>query len=87
MQQPLIPLVTLGFKVYIWLVITRVLLSWVPHDPYHKVIRYIYDITEPVLLPFRKAFGSRMGIDFSPILAIIFLQVLETITINLLLML
>jgi YggT family protein len=61
-----------------WLVIIRALLSWVSPDPYNPVVRFIYNVTEPVLAPFRRivpAYAS--GMDFSPIFAIIFIWFLK----------
>ncbi|MDD2497934.1 MAG: YggT family protein [Desulfitobacteriaceae bacterium] len=68
-----------AFEVLNWLIIARVLLSWIRHDPYHPVIRFIYEITEPVLKPFRRLIPPRPGmpIDWSPIIAILVLQFIE----------
>ena len=64
--------------IFMWIVIARAVLSWVSPDPYNPIVRFIHQVTEPVLYQIRKripvSFG---GIDFSPILvflAIIFLQ-------------
>lgn len=63
---------------YMWIVVTRAVISWVNPDPYNPVVRFLYGATEPVLYRLRRAlplYGG--GIDFSPILvfvAIIFLQ-------------
>ncbi len=74
----------MAFEVYNWLIIVRVFLSWIPHDPYRPVFRFIYEITEPVLAPFRRLMGGRMMIDFSPIIAIIVLQFVERLIIDIL---
>ncbi|ATW24947.1 YggT family protein [Candidatus Formimonas warabiya] len=74
-----------AFEVLNWLIIIRVLLSWIRHDPYHPVIKFIYEITEPVLAPFRRLIPMRPGmpIDFSPFLAILILQFIEHVILNL----
>jgi YggT family protein len=61
-----------------WVVIARVVLSWVNPDPFNPIVRFIHNITEPVLYQIRKrlpvVFG---GLDLSPILvflAIMFLR-------------
>ena len=65
-------------QIYSWIVIARVVISWVNADPYNPIVRAIYSMTEPVLYRIRRAlpvFGG--GIDFSPIvvfIAIMFLQ-------------
>ena len=68
----------LVLNLYMWIIIARAVISWVNPDPYNPIVRFLYSITDPVLLTIRRrlplSFG---GIDFSPIvviLAIIFLQ-------------
>lgn len=63
-----------AFNVMSWLIIIRVLLSWIPHDPYNAIFRFIYEITEIVLAPARKIVPAIGGLDFSPIVAIIVLD-------------
>lgn len=63
---------------YMWIVIGRAVISWVNADPYNPVVRFLFDVTEPVLSRIRKLIPVSMGgIDFSPmilIMAIMFLQ-------------
>ncbi len=63
---------------YMWVIIIRALLSWVNPDPYNPVVRFLYQITEPVLRPIRRRLPTyQIGLDISPIvviLAIVFLQ-------------
>jgi len=68
----------LVLNLYMWIIIARAVISWVNPDPYNPIVRFLYSITDPVLLAIRRrlplSFG---GIDFSPIvviLVIIFLQ-------------
>ncbi|MFH7319531.1 YggT family protein [Desulfurivibrio sp. D14AmB] len=64
-------------SVYIWVILGRVIISWVNADQYNPIVRFLHEITEPPLRFIRgylPVFGS---FDFSPILlilAIIFLQ-------------
>jgi YggT family protein len=56
---------------FMWLVIIRAVLSWVNPDPYNPIVRFIYNVTEPLLGWLRQklplSFG---GIDFAPIVVI-----------------
>ena len=68
----------IALTIFMWIVIARAILSWVSPDPYNPIVRFIHNVTEPVLYQIRRriplSFG---GIDFSPIiilLAVIFLQ-------------
>ena len=61
---------------YMWIIIIRALISWVNPDPWNPIIRFLYQVTEPVLRPIRRRLPFT-GVDFSPvvvILAIYFLQ-------------
>ena len=64
--------------VYMWVVIARVVLSWVSPDPYNPIVRFINNVTEPVLYQIRKRLPVVYGgLDLSPILvflAIMFLR-------------
>ena len=69
-----------------WLVIIRALLSWVNPDPANPIVQFIERITEPVLGPFRQLIPTyKLGIDISPILAILFLYFLKVFLVKTLL--
>ncbi len=63
---------------YMWIVVARAVLSWVNPDPYNPIVRFIHNVTEPVLYQIHKRIPLDFGgIDVSPIivfLVIIFLQ-------------
>ena len=64
-------------SVYIWVILGRVIISWVNADPYNPIVRFLHEITEPPLRTIRRYLPVVGGFDFSPmllILAIIFLQ-------------
>ncbi len=67
-----------ALTLYMWLIIARAVLSWVSPDPYNPIVRFIYNLTEPVMYRIRSRIPVNFGgIDISPIivlLAIIFLQ-------------
>lgn len=64
---------------FMWIVVVRAVLSWVSPDPYNPIVRFIYNITEPVLARIRALIPMNFGgIDLSPIvvfLGVIFLRV------------
>ena len=76
--ESLATVIIMALDLYMWVVVARAVLSWVSPDPYNPIVRFLYSITDPVLLGIRRRFPlSFGGIDFSPvvvILAIIFLQ-------------
>jgi YggT family protein len=57
---------------YMWIVIARAVLSWVNPDPFNPIVRFIHNITEPVLYQIRSRLPINFGgIDFSPIIVIL----------------
>lgn len=66
-------------------ILIRVILSWVRFDPYHPVSVFIHGVTEPVLAPIRRLLPSTGMIDFSPLVAILLLQIVQAVLTQLLL--
>jgi YggT family protein len=68
---------------YMWIIIARAVLSWVNPDPYNPIVRFIYNVTEPVMYRVRSkipvSFG---GIDFSPVLVILIIYFLQIFVVN-----
>ena len=77
-------LISLVFNVVYFVLVIRIILSWVGADPYNEIVRVIYAITEPILAPFRRLPLQVGALDFSPILAFIVLAVLRNFIINIL---
>jgi len=68
----LIPLLNL----YMLVIIVRVILSWIKPDPFNPLVRFIYNITEPVLQPVRKAVPPVGGtLDISPFIILLIIAV------------
>ena len=63
---------------YMWIIIARAIVSWVSPDPYNPIVRFLYQVTEPVLRWVRQRLPvATMGIDFSPMIVILALLFLE----------
>ncbi|NQU73748.1 MAG: YggT family protein [Candidatus Omnitrophica bacterium] len=66
-----------------WLIIIRALISWVNPDPYNPIVQFLYRTTEPLLIPFRRIIPAhKIGIDLSPIFAILVLMFLRYFLVN-----
>jgi YggT family protein len=62
---------------YMWIIIARALISWVNPDPWNPIVQFLDRATEPVLSPIRRRMGWRMGIDLSPLVAIVAITFLQ----------
>jgi YggT family protein len=83
MSSALLLAVNVIFQVAALAVLARVLVSWLPMagvriDPYNPLIRFLYQITDPILEPIRR-FATFGMIDFSPIVALILLEVIRRV--------
>ncbi|HVU12694.1 MAG TPA: YggT family protein [Phototrophicaceae bacterium] len=59
------------------IVLARVLLSWFPTvDRYNPIVKFIFDVTEPVLRPIRERLPQTGTIDFSPLIVFLIINVL-----------
>ena len=83
----LIQIINIAFSVLIWLVIIRCLLSFIPHNPYQPLIRFVYDVTEPIMAPFRRLIPPIGMIDMSPIVVVFALELVRRVMIELIWML
>ena len=62
------------------IIMIRIFLSWVPHDPYNQFVKIVYKIADSILEPVREALPIQgLGFDFSPIIAFILLGFIKKI--------
>jgi len=69
--------VALLVNIYFFALLAMIILSWVAAGSRHPAIYLLYQITEPVMAPFRKALPAMGGIDFSPILLFILINIIQ----------
>ncbi|SVB57443.1 uncharacterized protein METZ01_LOCUS210297, partial [marine metagenome] len=66
-------------SLYRWIIIIRVVISWINPDPYNPIVQFLRSITDPALDGLRRyvpRFLWSTGLDFTPLLLIVLLQVL-----------
>ncbi len=66
------------------LIIVRAVLSWVSLDPRNPIVSLVVRATEPVLAPIRNLLPAGGGIDFSPLIALIAVQIFERLVVQVL---
>ncbi len=81
----LISIISVLFSLYQFLILIRVLLSWVNVSPYSPWVQALYRVTEPVLQPLRRLIPPIGGtLDISPVVAMIVLEIARRILFSLL---
>lgn len=77
-----IGVLSLVLKIYFWGLLITVIASWVAPSSYNPVLILINQILEPAIKPIRKIMPDMGGIDISPIVAFLLIQVLEILVIK-----
>lgn len=73
--------INIALTLYVWLIIIGAIISWVNPDPYNQIVRFIHNATEPVLAPIRRILPD-MGVDISPLIAILVVVFLQKFLIS-----
>ena len=83
MKFLLFQVIDMVFNILQIIIIVRVILSWISHNPSNQFIRIIYQVSEPILKPIREILSiTGMGFDFSPIVAFFLLGLLKKILLS-----
>jgi YggT family protein len=69
---------------YVFVIVIRVLLSWIRHNPDHPLIRIVYQITDPPLDLIRRYVPNFGGLDISPMILIFAIILIEKLIIRIL---
>jgi YggT family protein len=72
----LLRLIYLTLRIYLFVILIYVLLSWISPGSYNPAAALLTSITEPVLKPLRRIIPSIGGMDLSPLFALIGIQAL-----------
>jgi YggT family protein len=68
---------------YIWVVIIAALITWVQPNPYNPIVRFLWNVTEPVYRWIRRYIPTTFGgFDIAPIILILALQFLQILINN-----
>ena len=64
-------------KIYFFALLGMIILSWIAPGNSNPAAYLMYQITEPVMAPFRSVLPSMGGLDFSPILVFILINIIQ----------
>ncbi len=84
LQALLLHAVDIFFYLLEMLILVRILLSWIVGFQGGSVMRLLYNLTEPILQPVRNMvdkspLGGGVGLDFSPVFALILLRLVKAL--------
>jgi len=70
-------------RVYEWIVIISVLLTWIIRDPYHPVRQGVDSLVRPLLEPIRRIMPPTGMFDFSPIVLLLLIRIVTIVLVSL----
>ena len=84
MSALLVNSINMFFKLLYLLILVRVFLSWVPAIAHTAIGGIVYALTEPIMGPVRRMMdksplGGGMMLDFSPVIALFLLDIIQMI--------
>jgi YggT family protein len=77
----LVSLISLVVTIITVLLILKALISFAPIEPWHPVRRFLDQLADPIVRPFRNILPPMGMIDFSPMIALIVIQIVGQILI------
>jgi YggT family protein len=66
-----------AIQILILLIVVSSLLTWFQPNPRNPLVRLLHTVVDPVLHPIRAILPTAMGMDFSPMVAILILWMLQ----------
>ena len=70
-------LIGLVVNTYLIAMVIMIVVSWIAPGSQHPAVRLVYQITEPVMAPVRSLLPAMGGLDFSPIVVFIVINVIQ----------
>lgn len=69
--------INLIFETLWWVILGRVLMSWFDPSGNYRISRILYDMSESILAPARRILPTFGGVDWSPLVTMIALNLLQ----------
>jgi len=76
--------VNIAAQALVLLIFVRVIMSWVPMRLPFGLNELVWNVTEPVLSPIRRFMPIAGGMDFSPFIALLLIQIVVSIILRIL---
>lgn len=72
-------LASLLLKFYFFAIIIMIIISWVAPGSNSPIVYLLFQLTEPIMAPFRKVIPAIGGLDLSPIVVFIVIRMVEEV--------
>ena len=68
--------------IYLFIIFVQVIISWINPNTYNPITTIMHQISEPILKPARQIIPSAGGLDFSPLIALVIINLLMILVIS-----
>ena len=75
-------LTSLVLTLLFWAILIRAVLSWVQPDPRNPIVQFLERVTGPILYPLQRIIPPLGGIDLSPLVAMLLIELLKGLLVN-----
>ena len=75
-------LTSLVLTLLFWAILIRAVLSWVQPDPGNPIVQFLERVTGPILYPLQRIIPPLGGIDLSPLVAMLLIELLKGLLVN-----
>lgn len=76
----MLEILLMALNIYSLILLARVLMTWIPNLDYRNpFVKFLIDVTEPVLRPVRDILPKNMGLDLSPMVVMLGIYVLSMV--------
>lgn len=76
-MHSLINLLSSILTLFTYAVVARAVLSWIRPNPYNPLVRFLNRITDPIMRPLERLIPPIGGLDVTPIVAIVLIQLIR----------
>lgn len=73
----LINLFSIVLSLLTYAIIARAVLSWIRPNPYNPLVRFLQKVTDPIMRPLEQLIPPIGGLDITPIVAIVLIQLIQ----------
>ena len=74
-------------QIFYWLLVARIIISWFPVEPYHPIVQFLTQVTDPLLAPLRRIPLQIGMLDLTPLIAFMILFFVNRVAVRILLIL
>lgn len=71
-------------QILYWILVARIIISWFPVEPYHPIVQFINQVTDPILMPLRRIPLQIGMLDLTPLLAFMLLFFVNRVVVRIL---